>query len=254
MNATLRMLRAAVVAELTKTKRVPQFIVPTIVFPILFFSMFGLPNAGRVVGGVNLGAYMLASYGAYAMMSTALISFGVSISQERALGWNRLLRVTPISPVVYFAAKAINALTIGAVSLVTLFAFGIVTAHVSLPFLTWIALGIVLLVGMLPFVLLGLALGYFASATAAAPIANLVFLPLSFASGLFIPLQMLPTAVRTVAPFLPSYHVGQLGWNVLGSGDQLGLRPHLLWLAVYGAAFGMLALVAYRRDEGRQFG
>ena len=121
------------------------------------------------------------------MMSTALHSFGVFISQERALGWNRLLRVTPISPAVYFTAKTINALTIGAVSLIALFASGILKAHMTLPLFTWIALRIVLPCGMLPFALLGLALGYFASPTAAAPIANPVILPLSFASALFIP-------------------------------------------------------------------
>ena len=177
-------------------------------------------------------------------MSTALYSFGVSISQERALGWNRLLCVTPISPVVYFTAKTIHALTIDAMSLIALFASGILKAHMTLPLFTWIALRIVLLFGLQPFVLLGLAQGYFASPTTAAPIANLVFLPLSFASALFIPVQMLLSAVRNIVPFLPSYHVGQLGWNILGSGDHRGLMLHLLWLSDCGfpALYACLAV------------
>jgi ABC-2 type transport system permease protein len=241
-------------AELLKVTRVPSFMVPILVFPILFFAMFGLANAGRTIAGVNIGAYLMASYGAYSIMATALVTFGVSIASERALGWNRLLRVTPLSPVAYIGAKTFMAVTIGAAALAALFVFGMVVGHVSLPVFTWLRLGGVLLVGMLPFLLLGVAIGYTVSPSAAAPITNLIFLPLSFASGLFMPLQMLPQFVQKLAPYLPSYHVGEMGWNTIGSGDGRGVWPHLLWIGAYSAVFVVLALVAYRRDEGRQFG
>jgi ABC-2 type transport system permease protein len=87
----------------------------------------------------------------------------------------------------------------------------------------------------------------------AAPVANLVFLPLSFASGLLVPLGMLPAIVREIAPYLPAYHLGQLGWTVIGAGDGTGLGRHVLWLVAYGALFALLAFVAWRRDEGRVF-
>jgi ABC-2 type transport system permease protein len=250
----MKALRAATLAELLKVVRVPSFMVPTIAFPILFFAMFGLPNASRTIAGINVGAYLMASYGAYAIMATALISFGVSIASERALGWNRLLRVTPLSSAAYFGAKTVMALALSAMSLAALFAFGVAVGHVALPLTTWLRLGAVLLAGTLPFLLLGAAIGYAASPAAAAPITTLIFLPLSFASGLFMPLEMLPRAVQKAAPWLPSYHVGQLGWTTIGGGDGRGLVPHVLWLAAYAAVFGVLALLAYRRDEGRQFG
>jgi ABC-2 type transport system permease protein len=241
-------------AELLKVTRMPAFMVPVIAFPILFFAMFGLANAGRTIAGISVGAYLMASYGAYSIMATALVTFGVSIASERALGWNRLLRVTPLSPVAYIGAKTVMAVSISAVALAALFIFGMVVGHVSLPLLTWLRLGGVLLIGMLPFLLLGIAIGYTVSPSAAAPITNLIFLPLSFASGLFMPLQMLPQFVQKLAPYLPSYHVGEMGWNTIGSGDGRGAWPHFLWIAGYSAAFAALAFIAYRRDEGRQFG
>jgi ABC-2 type transport system permease protein len=241
-------------AEVRKVSRVPSFMVPTVAFPMLFFAMFGLANASRSIAGINVGAYLMASYGAYSIMATALISFGVSIASERALGWNRLLRVTPLSPVAYFGAKTVMSLAISAVSLAALFTFGIIVGHVSLPLFTWLRLGATLLIAGVPFLLLGVAIGYSVSPSAAAPITNLIFLPLSFASGLFMPLEMLPRAVQQVAPWLPSYHVGQLGWITIGAGDGRGFGPHVAWLAAYAAVFGLMALVAYRRDEGRQFG
>jgi len=248
-------LLVMVKAEVFQRMRVPGFVISTIIFPMMFFGFFGLPNLGqRAAGGVDVGAYMMASFGAYAVMSVALISFGVSISAERGLGWNKLLRASPMDPLAYFAAKVLMALVLGFFALVLLFSFAAFYGHVSLPAAFWAKLASLLLVGMIPFVALGLAIGYFASPTAAAPIANLISLPLSFGSGLFVPLQFLPAGVRHVAPYLPSYHVAELGWTLLGAGDGAGYARHLLWIAGYSAAFMCLAVVAYRRDEGKTFG
>jgi ABC-2 type transport system permease protein len=240
--------------EVLQRLRVPGFVVSTLIFPVMFFAFFGLPRLGQRAGAVDVGAYLMASYGAYAVMSVALISFGVSISAERGLGWNRLLRATPLNPLAYFAAKIMMALIIGFLALVLLFAFAVVFGHISMPFSFWCELVALLLAGMVPFVALGLAIGYLASPSAAAPIANLISLPLSFASGLFMPLQFLPPSVQHAAPYLPSYHVAQLGWTLLGAGDGAGFAGHLLWVAGYSIAFMALAVVAYRRDEGKTFG
>ena len=241
-------------AEVLQRLRVPGFVITTIIFPTMFFAFFGLPNVRRAVEGVNIGAYMVASYGAYAVMSVALIAFGVSISAERGLGWNKLLRASPMGPLPYFIAKVLMALVLGFCSLALLFAFAAVVGHLREPIAFWASLSGLLVIGMIPFVILGLAIGYLASPTVAAPIANLISLPLSFASGLFVPIRMLPVGVQSVAPFLPSYHVGQLGWTLLGAGDGAGYAAHIAWIAAYAGIFLVVALVAYRRDEGRTFG
>ncbi len=241
-------------SEVQQRLRVPGFVIPTIVFPMMFFAFFGLPNIGQKAGGVDIGAYLMASYGAFAVMSVALISFGVSISAERGLGWNKLLRSTPMDPLAYFTAKVFMALVVGFIALTLLFSFAVFYGGVKEPLTFWIELMGLLLIGMVPFVALGLAIGYFASPSAAAPIANLISLPLSFASGLFMPLNFLPVPVQHAAPYLPSYHVAQLGWTLLGAGDHKGYGTHLLWIGGYTAVFLGLAIIAYRRDEGRTFG
>jgi ABC-2 type transport system permease protein len=241
-------------SEIRQRMRVPGFVISTIIFPTMFFAFFGLPNLRRSVGGVDIGAFMMASYGAYAVMSVALISFGVSISAERGLGWNKLLRASPMGPLPYFVAKVLMALVLGFASLALLFMFTVAVGHLREPAAFWIRLSALLVIGMIPFVALGLAIGYLASPSAAAPIANLISLPLSFASGLFMPLRLLPDGVQRVAPFLPSYHVAELGWTLLGAGDGAGYSKHLAWIAAYAVAFLALAVIAYRRDEGKTFG
>jgi ABC-2 type transport system permease protein len=83
-------------------------------------------------------------------------------------------------------------------------------------------------------------------------VANLVYLPLSFASGVFMPLRQLPGFVQQVAPYLPTYHHAQLGWSALRPGEAAPVAS-LVWLLGYTLVFGALALWAYQREEQRKF-
>ena len=239
---------------IVKLLRIPMFSIPTFLFPILFFAMFGLPHVDDTVGNINAGRYTMASYGTYAAMATALFSFGVTIATERGLGWNRLLRTTALSPLYYFASKVLTALVFGFAVLVALFAFGAVVGGIEMPLGMWAGLLGMLVAGMLPFVGLGLLLGYVSGPNSAAAVANLIFLPLAFGSGLFLPLELLPGVVQDIAPYLPSYHVAQLGWQLMGFDEGSSLAVHAVWGAGYTLVFLALALVAYRRDEGKTFG
>ena len=243
-----------VFCEVVKLLRIPAFSIPTLLFPIILFAFVGLPNIDEQIGGSDAGPYIMASYGAYAMISVALFSFGVSIAAERGLGWNKLLRTTPMHPLTYFVAKIAMALITGLLTLVGLFVFAIIAGGVSLPLLVWARLVGLLVLGMIPFVALGLFIGYVAGPNSAAAIANLIFLPLSFASGLLVPLAFMPAVIQTVAPYLPAYHTAQLAWTTLGAGDGSPLSVHLLWLAGYTALFLALGLIDYRRDEGKTYG
>jgi ABC-2 type transport system permease protein len=86
--------------------------------------------------------------------------------------------------------------------------------------LVWAIVIARLLAGSLPFIALGFAIGYWSGPHAAPAIANLIYLPLSFASGLFVPLSQLPEFIQNLRPFLPSYHYAQLAWSALGAGHE----------------------------------
>ncbi len=240
--------------EVVKVVRIPMFAIFTILFPTLLFAMFGLPSVNDTEKGIIAGRYMMSSFGAYAVMGVALFSFGVAIASERGMGWNKLLRATPMNPLSYFIAKIAMAVLVGLATVTLLYLFAGLVAHVQMGLSTWVGLVGLLMAGMVPFVALGLWLGYLGGPQSAAVLANLINLPLSFASGLFIPVQMLPDVVQKIAPYLPSYHVAQLGWTFLGAGDGKGMGYHLVWLAGYTVVFLALAVVWYRRDEGKTFG
>jgi ABC-2 type transport system permease protein len=68
-----------------------------------------------------------------------------------------------------------------------------------------------------------------------------------------MPLPQLPTFVRRIAPYLPAYHYGQLGWGAVGAASE-PLAVSVTWLAGYTGLFLLIAFRAYQREESRKFG
>lgn len=246
----LPLLAQLVLAELRRLFRNPMFAVGTLGFPIMFFALFGLPVIHQTLdSGANVGQYILVSFGTYSLLSLAMFSFGAAVAAERTGGWLRLLRASPLPAPLYLAAKGIAALLFSALSLTLLYAFAHFAGGVTLPLGKGILIAAQLLVGLLPLIALGLCIGFLASPASASVVANIISVLVSFGSGLFVPLEQLPRFVQNVAPYLPSYHLAQLGWNaVTGQGDN---TVHWLWLAGHTLVFGLIAAWAYRRDEAR---
>jgi ABC-2 type transport system permease protein len=232
--------------------RIPAWSVSGLAMPVFFFTFFGLSFA-RLTNpdGFSSGAYFLASFGAYTVGQVMVFSFGIGVSTERMLKQDLLMRATPLPPMVDLLARILSAILFALVALVMLIAYGVIVGGVREDLDVWATVVVRLLAGSLPFIGLGLAIGYLAG-NAAAAVANLIYLPLSFASGLFIPLSQLPSFVQQVAPYLPTYHYGQLAWSAIGARSE-PVTTSLAWLAVYTALFLVLAIKAYRREEQQKF-
>jgi ABC-2 type transport system permease protein len=248
------MFLAQLRSELLMRWRIPAFSIANLALPIMFFTFFALPVAGRPYrDGVTVGAYLLASFGAYAVGSVAVYGFGIGVASERGMKVDLLMRATPLPAAVHLAAKLVTALAFSLLSLVLLIAYGTLAGGVERDPAVWAAVIARLLAGSPPFITLGFAIGYLAGPHAAPGVANLVYLPLAFGSGLFVPMEQLPGFVQAIAPFLPNYHYAQLAWSAVGAGSE-ALGTSLAWLAFYTVVFGLLALRGYRRDASRKFG
>ena len=233
--------------------RIPAFTVSGLVLPVVFFAFFGLPSVGRPLEGVDAGAYLLASFGAYAVGSMMVFNFGIGVANDRAAKVDLLYRATPLPPLVYMAAKLVTAVVFALLALLLLFGFATLVGGVRLQPDAWAQIIARLLLGALPFAALGFAIGYAAGPNAAPGVANLIYLPLSFASGLFVPLAAMPELVQRAAPYLPTYHYGQLAWGAVGAQSE-PLAVSALWLAGYGAVFLAIAARGYYAEERRTFG
>jgi ABC-2 type transport system permease protein len=121
---------------------------------------------------------------------------------------------------------------------------------IDLTIAQWLGVLLYSLIAGVPFVLIGISLGYWTSARAAVPIATACNLLLAYAGGLWMPPQDLPAFVQTISPYLPTRQFADLLWSTTGGGDALHA---LAGLALYTILFATLAAVGYRRDERTRY-
>lgn len=210
-------LREAV-AELKRTSRLPQFLVPTVLTPAAFYGLFTLAVARSP--SPDYALQTLAGYGVFAATGPALFGFGAGVAMEREQGLIELKRVSPMPAGAYVAAKLIAAVATTALALVLIDALAIV-AGVRLSAATWSALTLLHLGSAIPFALIGFGMGMRMSGKGAVAMANALFLGGSVLGGLWIPTVMLPGWMRSLGQLTPSYHLGQLArWIV--NVDTLG--------------------------------
>ena len=154
------MYRTEAWQEFLKLVRIPIFAASTIALPLMFYVIFGIAFAGEQAGGVGVTTYMLVTYGAFGVIGAALFGFGVSVAVERGQGWMRLKRVAPMPPLAYFVAKVVMSLAFATIIVLALFALGALLGGVRLGLAQWVAVGLALVAGALPFSAMGLAFGY----------------------------------------------------------------------------------------------
>ena len=199
-----RMLLAQTRSELRIRWRIPAFSVTIVALPVLFFTFFGLPYAKQTLpNGISLGAYLVASFAAYSVGSVMVFGFGIGVAIERGLKVDVLMRAMPLPPLIAILAKVLNALFYALLSLVVLIVYAVVVGGIRQDLTVWLDMIARLLAGSVPFIALGFAIGYLCGPNVAPAVANLVYLPLTFASGLFMPLTQLPGFVRVIAPYSP---------------------------------------------------
>jgi len=241
-------------AEFLKLWRIPAFSATSLLLPVMFYAFIGIGQSKQMIfPHVSFGAYFLASMAVYAVANVMIFSFGISVATERGMKMDLLMRATPMPPLVYLLAKCINALFFAALTLVVLFPFAYIAGDVRLDPSAWLTLASRVLLGSIPFIALGFAIGYLSGPNSAVAVINLIYLPTAFASGLFFPKQLLPQFIQNIAPYLPLHFFGQLGWDAIGAPTDGTVTSDWLYLAGYGIAFFAIAIWAYRREESRKF-
>lgn len=241
--------------EFLKNVRMPAYAIPAITFPVMFYLLFGVLFGGqRSAGATTVATYMLATYGAFGVIGSALFGFGVGVAVERGQGWLTLKRATPMPPLAYFVAKLAMSSLFAMIIVCLLSLVGVTLGGVSLSAATWGRLVITLILGAAPFAAIGLALGYISGPNSAAAIVNLVYLPLSFASGLWIPIEAMPPFIKNMALTLPPYHLGQLALSAVGAGRGAAAWSHVIALVGFALIGLGCAWIAYRRDEDANWG
>ena len=241
--------------EFLKYLRLRMYTVSVLSFPIMFYVLFGLVlNSNQSIGATRVPTYLIPTYGTFGVIAASLFGTAAGLASDRGLGWLEVKRASPMPPFAYFAAKIVTSLVFSTIIVLALFTLGIAFGGVRMHVGSFARLLGVLVAGSLPFSAMGLALGYFTGPNSAPPTINLIYLPMSFCSGLWVPIMFLPKLVQKIALVLPAYHLSQLALGVVGSGTHESSLGH--WEAL--AAFTMICLgvarIGFQRDQEKMYG
>ncbi len=234
--------------ELLRTLRNRRFLVFSLGFPVVLYVLIAAPNRAETsLGGTGISVplYFMVGLAAFGSMN-AVLGAGARIAPERAAGWNRMLRLTPLTPRSYFRAKVLTAYAT-ALSVILLLDVAGAALGVAMPAVDWIEMTALVLVGLIPFAALGILFGHLLGPDSIGPAMGGTVALLSILGGVWFPITS--GVLFQIARVLPSYWlvqaahvgVGGRGWGVTG------------WVVVaaWSVALAWAAREVYRRDTGR---
>lgn len=207
-----RLARAYVVEagyESLRMLRAPAFAIPFLVLPVVIYLLFGVAMAGpQIAKNPRVADFLFVGFTTMAVMGPALFGMGVTLATERENGLLRLKRALPVPPGAYLLSKLGMAMFFAVVATLVMVVTASLAGQLTLTASQVLAVCSVLVVGALPFCAIGLLIGTFVGGGAAPAVLNLVYLPMMWLSGLFVPL---PAFLQKWAVIWPAFHLAQLG-------------------------------------------
>lgn len=227
--------------ELRRVLRNRRTVIFTLLFPGAMFLAFGSQYAvDQSVGNGNVTAYIMVAMGLYGAAMTASAS-GASVALERAQGWSRQLRLTPLRPTSYIAVKALAALAMGAIAVTVVNIVGIVQGRAQMPVATWVSCALLTVVCTLVFAALGVFVGYLVPGETAMQVLGPSLAVFAFAGNVFIPITQ-GTLMWTIATFTPMFGVAEISrYPITGELPWYAVVNAVVWFALFvgGAAWRM---------------
>lgn len=251
------LLKAHTKAQVLEQLRIPVAVISSTVFPTLALLFFVIPQE-MVASNPITALTAIAQLALFGVMSSFLFNYGIGIAEERANPWNSYLRTLPAGPVPPTIARALTAMMFAFFALIPVLILGGLMTSAPEAFtngdLSWGRIPLSVVVWLfcgLPFLALGLFIGYLCTSKVAIAVTQVVFFPMAFAGGMMLPPIMFPDWLNTFSLFLPSRAARDIAVQVL-SGQGMHASS-ILCLVAWTVVLGALALWANRRDQGRRF-
>lgn len=221
-----RILRAyakEVKYESLRMLRSPGFAIPFLLLPVPVYLFFGVMLAGAAVAkNPGVANYLFSGFSVFAVMGPALFGAGCALAVERDAGFLNLKRALPAPAGAYLAAKMLMSMAFAALAMASMLAAAILTDTVSLTIGQLLIIAVVMTVGAVPFCAISLLIGSHTTGSSAPAFINIVFLPMLWLSGLFIPL---PKFLEKWAGIWPAFHLNQVALGSAGVSEFTFINP-----------------------------
>jgi ABC-2 type transport system permease protein len=233
--------------EVLRTIRNRRFLIFSLVFPLILFFAIASAHRHVIVDGITFPLYYMTGMAAWGSM-TAVISSGARIAAERQVGWTRQLRITPLKSSTYFTAKILTGYMMALFSIVVLALAGTLLG-VRLGAVGWLTMLGLLLVGLIPFAVMGIMLGHLISVDSLGPAIGGITSLFALLGGVFGPL-VTSGVLFTIVKGLPSYWLVQAGKSALEGGHVWTAEAWIV-IAVWTLVMSRLGVRVYRRDTAK---
>ena len=209
---------------------------------------FSAPLTFESVESRDLGYIDFLVPGIVGMTVMQLGLFGVAFGfvQLKRTGALRRLFATPTSPAYFLSAQVASRLVLGYIQVAILIGIGILFGLQM--FGSWLVLAVITGLALLIFLAVGFAVaGWAKNEDQAAPVANLISLPMLFLSGVFFPRDAMPDFLRSITQFMPLTYVNEALRGVVNDGAGLAdLGPQLLGMGVWAVITFVIAVRLFK--------
>lgn len=182
------------------------------------------------------------------LVTFSLQSLPGQIASERAEGWLKLIRATPLSSITYILSKVFVSLSICMIVIMFTLAYGNIQFQLNFELKQLIHLFVAFLIVAVPVIAFSLIVSYFFDPKTVNTVNGLSFFGIGLISGL-LPISE-SVWVEDAILLSPVYHAQKLIFLAAGINQgQSYLLLHLLWLFWAIIVFISLAVCAYKRDS-----
>lgn len=203
-------------AELLRTLRNRRFVIFSIVFPVMFYFIFTAAiGNNKQIGGVSWKAYYLMSMTVFGVVGSSMNTMAIRLSNERKMGWVRLIKITPLPSSAYVLSKIAAQAILNLGTILLMFIIGAAVKGVEMPVTEWLGSGLWIWLGAFPFMALGALLGTIRSPEVVQVLAQLIYMGMSFLGGLWTPTSAMSKLLQDIAKWLPTYRLGENAWNII---------------------------------------
>jgi ABC-2 type transport system permease protein len=232
--------------EVLRTWRNRRFLIFSLVFPLVLFLAIAGPNRRVHIEQIPFPLYYMTGMIAWGAM-VSVISSGARIAAERQVGWTRQLRITPLPTWSYFSAKIITGYMMAIFTMIVLFAAG-TSVGVRLDVTQWFVMVGLLLVGLVPFAVMGIMFGHLLKVDSLGPAIGGVTSLFALLGGSYGALVTGGFLLK-ITKLIPSYWLVQASRTAVQGGGW----PAEAWIVivVWSVVFGVLAVRVYERDTKR---
>jgi ABC-2 type transport system permease protein len=233
--------------EVLRNFRNWRFLFLSLAFPLVLYVAVASANRHATFNGIAFTVYFMAAMATLGTMAS-LVSIAAVIATDRSTGWTRQMRITPLTIGTYFSARVLNGYLRAVLTIVLVGLAGTILG-VRLSATQWVTVVGLLLVGLIPFAVLGVLLGHLLKVDSSAVAMGWIVTLFALLGGVYGFQIATSGPMFQVIKAIPSYWLVQAAKTALGHSSW----PAEGWIviAVWTLLLSALAVFVYRRDTHR---